>query len=222
MIFFSHIPKTGGQTVNQLISQAYRLPRCLRVAAQGSGYEVTPTEFPSLGPAAFLKKTIIFGHLKFRVFLQNPTMNSHHQQGLIRAVTIVRDPIDRVISLVNFIRADATHPGHERFINGDPLIQVTRMPANHECEFLRAYEGEAPESIVRNIMCLKMEGSDEKMKSWLEEHCGRRLKPVKLRNVTRSRFPKYEPITRADLSSEALRKLESKHSDDLRLYELSS
>lgn len=97
---FLHIPKTAGTTLHNIIWREY---------PEGTVYTLdyathTVESFKRLDPAGQAKIRLLTGHLEYGVHndLNRPT----------RYFTIMRDPIELVLSFYYFIRSRPDHPHH--------------------------------------------------------------------------------------------------------------
>lgn len=101
-VVFCHIPKTAGTTLDFIISK--NLPVWGIFKQHGADFDRNVAAFYKSGDAP---KTVL-GHTE---------LNEYYYQLLSRErlihITTLRDPISRVISYYDFLRAQTTHPGHE-------------------------------------------------------------------------------------------------------------
>lgn len=97
-VVFLHIPKTGGQTLNAILARQYEFARTVTI------------ENP-LGPVAPLREgtvraspALVRGHIPFGI---------HEKLGIEpQYITMLRQPVDRVISMYRFIERYPKHPLH--------------------------------------------------------------------------------------------------------------
>ncbi|MFQ5400795.1 MAG: sulfotransferase family 2 domain-containing protein [Anaerolineae bacterium] len=98
-VLFLHIPKTAGSTLNNLIWRQYQ---------KGETFDITPnqpeTALAQLTPAEQATIRFVTGHMYFGL----------HQKLAQPAayLTILRDPVDLVISFYYYVRYTARHPLH--------------------------------------------------------------------------------------------------------------
>lgn len=96
---FLHIPKTGGTSLNRVFDRMFRSlvlftnPRELALAVPGD-------------PAFFHRYLLITGHID----VKNPAAVAAVRENVFLAV--FRDPVKRIISLYDYIRATTGHPLH--------------------------------------------------------------------------------------------------------------
>ena len=99
-VIFLHVPKTAGTTLNRLIEWEYPL---LQI------YSVDPVLFNwsykhlrSLSPTRLKRFRIFKGHMVFGLHEILPQKATY--------ITVLRDPVDRVISAFYFMRNYKLHP----------------------------------------------------------------------------------------------------------------
>jgi hypothetical protein len=117
VIFFSHIPKTAGSTLLRIIRSQYPPEQILNL------YRVTRRDaFTKVQDLADTTRMII-GHMSFSL--------CSHIRRPFRAITIFRDPVERVLSLYYYIAGDPTHPCHAAVGSGEmTLLDLARMDGN--------------------------------------------------------------------------------------------
>src|SRR3989442_9425283 len=96
MIIFLHVPKTAGTTLARILERQYGARAILRLYQSSYGQELAAI------PATQLELLrVVMGNFSFEPhqFLAGPS----------RYITILREPIDRVISHYYFVRRDPTH-----------------------------------------------------------------------------------------------------------------
>lgn len=214
LLFFSHIPKTGGQTLLQMFYDAFGFEQCLRVWDPNHGAHVSPDDFHTLREEEFAGKKAVVGHLPLAKFLLNASMRDLDEKGVVTVVSVVRDPIDRCISLYNYLASNEKHPSHERFKNANPITFILNCPSNHQYNFLNA------NCASRRIWVAQTETSREFMQKRLLETGGRNVPISDIRNVT-SDLAKNTPLFgRGDIPRDVMGRLKDRHSTDMMLYDL--
>jgi hypothetical protein len=99
-VIFLHLPKTAGTTVNRLIEWEYRLSEM---------YSIDPVLFE--WSAAHLRKLPSWRLRKIRMFKGHMTFGLHEVLPQPATyITVLRDPVDRVISAFYFMRSYKLHP----------------------------------------------------------------------------------------------------------------
>lgn len=101
-LVFLHLPKTAGSTLSTVLRWQYRHlgpQQVLRLTYRGG------EEIDALRPEQRAVLRVVMGHFPFGLH--------EHLPMPCRYVTIVRDPIRRVISMYRYILATPRHPLHE-------------------------------------------------------------------------------------------------------------
>jgi hypothetical protein len=107
-LIFLHIPKCGGMTLRSALSSAVPPERRFRV---GSDIASSRTALAALPDSDRLGIDLLYGHLSY----------GWHEQLLPREAsyfTIVRDPVARVVSHYNYVRAREWHYLHSPVVDG--------------------------------------------------------------------------------------------------------
>ena len=100
-LLFLHIPKTAGSSLRNALSQVYRPGTQLYLYdAPGPGRTMDLESFQALAPEERSRPRFIAGHFYFGVHTLVPRPAQY--------VTVVRDPVERVISLYHHYRRVAT------------------------------------------------------------------------------------------------------------------
>lgn len=108
-IFFMHIAKSGGSAVNRMFAHQF--------ARQASQEHIESTAMWREDPTALENFDFLSGHLGLNALDQRLDLSRFH------LVTVVRDPLDQLISHFAWIRRLAS-PGEEsRFANHPPYVQ---------------------------------------------------------------------------------------------------
>jgi hypothetical protein len=103
-VLFVHIPKTAGMSLYTAL-QAWATPsRSVRFARGGKDDQAS---LLSLSDDEIDHLRLISGHLSWRGFRERlgPDWT---------AITVLRDPVERALSLVSFVRGEPDHPWHAR------------------------------------------------------------------------------------------------------------
>lgn len=111
-MFLVHIPKTAGNSVNAFMKD------CLGERACASHLEIHPEWKFGAGPGTILgNKVFLSGHVLLRALRQKLTLRS------TLVATVLRDPIDQIISHIAFVRNLADPDEKKRFDGHDAEIQ---------------------------------------------------------------------------------------------------
>jgi hypothetical protein len=99
-VVFLHIPRTGGQTLYAVLARQYPYSRTIAITGPLAPSIPLPEDANSIRPV------LIRGHMPYGV----------HQQLEIEPlyITVLRNPIDRVISTYRFARRFPDHPLHRQ------------------------------------------------------------------------------------------------------------
>ena len=215
-VIFLHVPKTAGTTLNRLIEWEYPLFEI---------YSIDPVFFRWSAshlwrlPRRRLKKTRMFkGHMLFGLHKILPQPATY--------ITVLRDPIDRVISAFYFMRSYKLHPLYWKFRREKWTIEdfVSRLPReNAQCKILAGAEYNSPctqeifeqakANLPRYFSVVGLSERFEESLALMKLRFGWKLRRYSSFNVTRARPKKH------DLSKAALDLIVAKNSFDLALYE---
>jgi hypothetical protein len=217
LLIFLHLPKTAGSTLARVIEQQYPAGAVLALYDSATGEELR-----SIPEDRMRRLRVVMGHFYFGAhrFASRPATY----------VTVLRDPIERVISHYYYVRRDATHYLHGaaqklsladyiRFCNlAEPNNDQTRLLCGE-------YQGAIPTTCIDAMLPLA--------KKNLREHCAvvgltedfdRSLLLIKRRLGWRYPFYERQNVTsgrprRADLPVDTLRVLQAYNRLDVELYE---
>ena len=189
LIIFMHIPKTGGLTLRNIIDQQYSKDAILKFSRDGC--KRIPTN-----RVDFTKIRCLYGHNRFGIHEQIPISTTY--------ITMLRDPINRVISTYYFILARPQNRLHqkvknmtlEEFITSedkDIIIPVS----NHQTRYLSGTKNPNIEKALKNMEeSFKMVGITEMYNEsvfLMKQELGWGNIDYQKRNVSKNR-PKHEAI----------------------------
>jgi len=218
-IIFLHVPKSAGTTLNRLIEWEYPLFEM---------YSIDPVFFrwswahlQRLSEKR-LKRTRVFkGHMLFGLHQILPQPATY--------ITVLREPVDRVVSAFYFMRNYKLHPLYWKFRWENWSLEdfVRRSPReNVQCKILAGAEYDAPctaeicerakENLVRYFSVVGLSERFEESLALMKLRFGWKLERYSSFNVTRTR-PKKD-----DLPRSALDLIMEKNSFDVALYELAA
>ena len=215
-VIFLHVPKTAGTTLNRLIEWEYPLFEM---------YSIDPVFFRWSAshlwqlPARRLKRTRMFkGHMLFGLHEILPQPATY--------ITVLRDPIDRVISAFYFMRSYVLHPLYWQLRRENWTLEdfVRRSPReNVQSKILAGAEYNSPcteeifeqakENLSRHFSVVGLSERFEESLALMKLRFGWKLQRYSSFNVTRAR-PK-----KRDLPQPTLDLIVEKNSFDLALYE---
>jgi len=124
--FFIHVPKTAGTTMLRIIEDRYP------PGSVESLYLAPPEEaaarIAKIGP----QTRIVAGHVDYGY--------SKHFAGPFRAFAMLREPVDRAISLFYFVKREPSHPSHQAVVDGKITIEeMSREQGGMQARFIAGY-----------------------------------------------------------------------------------
>lgn len=112
-ILFDHLPKCGGTSINMYLTNHY--PSRLVYKLSGSNPKKTVDNFLKLTQSDRWQKRLISGHL------------AHEIQGYAHpktmAITVFREPIDRIVSHYFYVKRHKNHYLHEKIEKDNILLR---------------------------------------------------------------------------------------------------
>jgi galactose-3-O-sulfotransferase len=214
-IIFLHVPKSAGTTLNRLIEWEYPILAM---------YTVDPVLFRWSRerlwrlPKRRLKRFRVFkGHMKFGLHEVLPQPATY--------ITVLRDPIDRMISAFYFMHTYKLHPNYWKFRREGWTLEdfVKRWPkSNLQTKMIAGAEYDAPctaemlQNAKENLQYFSVVGLTERFKESLalmKLRFGWKLESYSSFNVTRAR-PK-----KRDLPQSTLDLIAERNRFDIELYE---
>lgn len=100
-IFFLHIPKNSGTTLNQILARNYR--KIFRVSWDSSDQAHYPRLLQSAGTSPFVGFEVVRGHYPYGLHEALPLGEEYTY------FTMIRDPIKRTWSQYNYLLNDSTY-----------------------------------------------------------------------------------------------------------------
>jgi hypothetical protein len=215
-VIFLHLPKTAGTTLNRLIEWEYPLFEM---------YSIDPVFFRWSSahlwrlPARRLKRTRVFkGHMLFGLHKILPQPATY--------ITVLREPIDRVISAFYFMRSYVLHPFYwklrrenwtlEDFVRRSPRENVQSKivaGADFYSPCTAQILEQAKENLFRYFSVVGLSERFEESLALMKLRFGWKLQRYSSFNVTRARPNKR------DLPQSLLDLIVEKNSFDIALYE---
>ena len=129
-LIFLHIPKTAGTTLNRIIEWQYNPLSIFTIDPYG--IRATAKRFKTLSEARRRRLKVVRGHLFYGI----------HEFLLQGAsyITMLREPVARLVSTYRFILRRPLHPLHRRFkverLGVEDLIRLTPNRQNLQCRFI--------------------------------------------------------------------------------------
>ena len=139
-VIFLHLPKTAGTTLNRLIEWEYPLSEMYSI--DPVFYEWSAAHLRKRSPDRLKKIRIFKGHMTFGLHEVLPQPATY--------ITVLRDPVDRVISSYYFMRNYKLHPLYWKLRREKWTLEdfVRRSPRkNIQCKILAGAEYQ--ETLVR-------------------------------------------------------------------------
>jgi hypothetical protein len=215
-VIFIHVPKAAGTTLNRLIEWEYPL---LQIYSVDPYFFRWSTAHLWRLPKRRLKRFRVFkGHMMFGLHEILPQAASY--------ITILRDPVDRVMSAFYFMRSYKLHPLYWKFRRENWSLEdfVTRLPRdNVQCKFIAGAVYAEPctaeicerakENLVRYFSVAGLLERFEESLALMKLRFGWTLKNYSSFNVTRTRPNKR------DLPKSTLDLIAERNRFDIELYE---
>jgi len=104
---YLHIPKTGGQTLISSLRLSYGKDATVEVSGLGEPLDRT---ISAVSPERLATARLVMGHMPYGVHAYVPRACDY--------VTILRDPVARVVSLYKFVLRAVDHPLYEQVRDG--------------------------------------------------------------------------------------------------------
>lgn len=97
-----HVPKTAGETLRYILSRHYRRSLVM--------HRVDALDLPAVPKETWATLTCITGHYPYGI-------HEYLEGRPYRYITMLREPISRVISTYYYMLRDTTHPGHQQLVD---------------------------------------------------------------------------------------------------------
>lgn len=218
LAYFPHIPKTGGQTLLHGFYRAFGRDRCLKVWDHGRGSDMRSDEFPSLQAKQFKKVRAVVGHLPVSKFMENQHAFQAYERGRVHIFTSVRDPIDRIISLYNYVKFFPKHPAYETMQQVEAIDFIMRQVPNYQMNYIKPHREAGLDEVFDCMEVAALEMSIETLGGFLQKHFGRRLEPLGIRNKSEMHANGQTLLRREHLPDDVIQNLNQRHAIDLELY----
>ena len=216
MLIFLHLPKTAGKTLLGIIERQYSSQAILSLYSSSFGEEIK-----TMPRNQIAMKQLMIGHFYFGVHLLLP--------GLSTYLTMLRDPVDRIISHYYFVRSDPTHylhPLSQQLSLGEYVMACNRLePNNDQTRMLAGQKyltnsGEwspemlpvAKQNLRDHFSFVGLTEEFDRSLLLIKHLCGWKMPFYLSKNVTRHR-PRKEKI-----SKETLQVIQAYNKLDMELY----
>lgn len=137
-LIFCHIPKVAGKSILGNI-QKY-IPREKTIKVYNIGGDILPRHFHDFELPEDWQ--FLVGHIHIGTLLTNPGLRDSAEPTIM--LSSVRDPIDRMVSLYNFIANRPRHPEHDLVQTMEIQDFIAECPANAQLRYLRPPDGAYP------------------------------------------------------------------------------
>jgi hypothetical protein len=222
--FFPDIPMTGGQALSQIFYQVFGQTNCLKVWDPLFGADISPSQFSCVEPDILDRISAVVGHLSFSEFILNSHADKLASSGKVKIFATICDPIDRIISLYNYIRAHEYHPSHAIVAQLSLREFAFSEPANYQFHYLCRNESESIDSILERINTYTIQESRQGLKQFFFDHFHSLSPNIDMSSQSFAiQADKSSNIASIDdLDDEAIRQLRMTHNLDIQLYTASS
>jgi Galactose-3-O-sulfotransferase len=218
-IIFLHLPKAAGSTLNRLIECEYPLSQIYSV--DPVFYRWSWAHLQRLSKERLRRTRVFKGHMLFGLHAILPQPATY--------ITVLREPVDRVLSAFYFMRSYPLHPLYWRLRVGDYTIEdfVRRSRReNVQCKILAGVDYYTPctnqiceaakENLERHFSVIGLRERFEESLALMKARFGWKLRNYSSFNVSRTRPGK------ADLPASTLDLIAEKNSFDMSLYEFAA
>ena len=215
-VIFLHLPKTAGTTLNRLIEWEYPLSEIYSV--DPVFFEWSAARLHKLSPERLRRTRMFKGHMVFGLHKVLPQPATY--------ITVLRDPVDRVISAYYFMRSYKLHPLYWKLrlqnYTLDDFVRRSRRDnvqskiiagAVYEEPCTREIVERAKYNLRHHFGVVGLSARLEESLALMKLRFGWKLSSYSSFNVTRSR-PK-----KRDLPEATLDLIHQKNAFDIELYE---
>lgn len=214
--FFLHIPKCGGTTIKQYYSKAFNPQNCIKVWNPAYGANCDSKGFSKFDIS---KANCIIGHLPFLSAYKNETFKHVFDNRNIIIHTVVRDPIDRMLSLYNYISGLEKHPLHNKVKNQNIDDFLLEQPCNDQCRMLGIDYLGSVEGISERIHIIDLEKSNDYFHNYFNDNFNLSIPQMSKKNVTSEQFKLKNLKVKNDISEDIIKLLNKRNELDYQLYE---
>lgn len=218
LIYFPHIPKAGGQTLLQCLYRIFGYQQCIKVWDPNFGADVSPKGFRDFNENQFEGMSAVVGHLSLRNFFANNYARNQFENGNVKILTSVRNPIERIISLYNFIVFNERHPDYEVTKKISLVDFAINQPANFQYNFLRPDDKSTLNRIFEIMDVFPVEKSIDGFSKYFEETRDIIIEGLEIQNRSIDRAKGGKLLSCNDLPRDVVFELKEKHKIDFNLY----
>jgi hypothetical protein len=216
MLIFVHLPKTAGTTLARIIERNYGSAAVLSLYGSSTGEELA-----TMSAAALAQFRAVMGHFSFGAHRFLPTPSPY--------ITMLREPVDRVISHYYFVRRQPEHYLYDtarRLTLRDFVVECgTEEPNNDQTRLLAGHCGPVRSRALDDEMLVtaKRNLRDHVVVTGISEHFDESVVLMKRRLGWRTPFYSSENVSsgrppRGQIDVETLQVVEAYNQLDLDLY----
>jgi hypothetical protein len=211
ILIFSHIPKTGGLTMRKIIDQHFAPHQIYKYPAHHEARTLS-----LVPPSKISHIRCVYGHCRFGVH--------RHFDRPFQYITMLRDPLKRIISSYYFIRSSPSNKLHEKVkkmsleeyvFSRDSRINLPLH--NHQTRFISGKNDPdiklAMENIRKHYVFIGITEMYPESVFMLNRLMGWKHKPYSKENITKNK-PKKIP-----LSDRAIKHIKEQNALDYQIYE---
>ena len=215
-VIFLHLPKTAGTTLNRLIEWEYPISEMYSI--DPVLFEWSAAHLRKLSPDRLKKIRMFKGHMLFGLHEALPQPATY--------ITVLRDPVDRVISAFYFMRSYKLHPLYWKMRRGNWTLEdfVRRSQrdsvqakiiagSDYEAPCTREVVDKAKHNLRHHFSVVGLSERFEESLALMKLRFGWKLSSYSSFNVTRARPKKH------DLPKNTLDLIQHKNAFDIELYE---
>jgi hypothetical protein len=216
-LIFLHIPKTAGTTLSRIIEKQYP-GRAVYTTRTEGGHARSLEDFKALDPSQRNEIRCLKGHIPFG-------MHAYLRQPCVY-ITLLREPVDRIISHYYFVLKNPRHYLHKQVIEGHMTLDdyvssgistelsngQTRMLADRDDESPSAMLGSAKKNLCDHFAVVGLTESFDESLLLMKHHLGWRRVYYARENVTPGR-----PL-KSQISRSTVHLIEQANEADLKLY----
>lgn len=196
--FFVHIPKTAGLTMLGILRDAYPPDSILSLRG------VEESKRPALLAAAPKRIRVVAGHVHSNY--------TRHLPGRCRIFTMLREPIDRVLSLYYFVAREKGMGSHDAVVRGEmTIVEMARRNGSMQARYVAGYDptaavsddqllGEAKTVLAEKMAAFGLTERFDESLLLFNAALGWNVRGYRRENVTRKR-PQQTAVKPGDLEA---------------------
>jgi hypothetical protein len=213
VLIFVHVPKACGTTLIKLLARWFPADAIYSIGTRPRAEVVR--DLVAINGSEHTRIQFVAGHAAFGLHevLAQPA----------DYITVLRDPVERLVSHFHYARRNPRHPLHEQLVRGEMgIVDLARRRANLQTRYLGGSIDETPDATTlaraqANIeKYFALAGIAERFEETvllLHRIFGRRLLPFASENVRRNTH------ALASIEASTLRALRREHEIDYELYD---